>query len=268
MMQNFTGNAIETATFSSPILLTGWSKMPEVGAIVTSYAKKKDAEQALVKAKTHPIKPKEETLPEGTVIIPIILKTDVAGTLEAVEHELKKLTHERVHIKLIQCGVGAISESDIKVALGATDPLVIGFHTKTDALAADLASRNNIAIYDFDIIYKLTEKLDELLKESAPKRRVEEVVGRAKILKVFSSRKQEHVIGGAVADGYMAKKGSFRILRRHVLVGEGVFVNIQTNKQNVERAEAPAEFGAQIETETAFEPAHGDTIECFVTTIV
>jgi len=248
MMQNFTGNAIETATFSSPILLTGWSKMPEVGAIVTSYAKKKDAEQALVKAKTHPIKPKEETLPEGTVIIPIILKTDVAGTLEAVEHELKKLTHERVHIKLIQCGVGAISESDIKVALGATDPLVIGFHTKTDALAADLASRNNIAIYDFDIIYKLTEWLAEEMLHRAPHIEVVEELGQLRVIRFFSQQKERQVIGGRVTRGKIASGAKFKIMRRDTEVGEGRIIELQAQKIKVPEVDEGNECGLQVES--------------------
>src|SRR3989344_1701728 len=125
---------------------------------------------------------KEEVAEGGVITMPVILKTDVAGTLEAIEHELMKLTHERVKLKLVQRGVGAVSESDIKVALGIVDPLIVGFHTKTDALAADLASRNNISIYNFDIIYKLTEWLAEKMLHRAPHINVVENLGELRVI--------------------------------------------------------------------------------------
>ena len=269
IMEDHLGKSLKEATFSTPISLVGFDELPGVGETFRAYKNKREAEAArqLLAPATASVAP--SAAGEGQYSMPVIVRADTTGSLEAILQETARIGDEHGRVSVVQSGIGTISEGDVKTALaGDIHAVVIGFNVRIDPVAEALARERGVRIEMFNIIYKLTEKLDELLKESAPKRRVEEVVGRAKILKVFSSRKQEHVIGGAVADGYMAKKGSFRILRRHVLVGEGVFVNIQTNKQNVERAEAPAEFGAQIETETAFEPAHGDTIECFVTTIV
>src|SRR3989344_9266946 len=244
------GKAIDSATFSSPIRLTGWSGIPAVGALVTSYESKKDAERAIETAKTEPKKglAKEAVVEEGVVTMPIILKKDVAGTLEAIEHELTKLTHERVKLKLVQRGVGAVSESDIKVALGMVDPLIIGFHTKTDALAADLASRNNIAIYDFDIIYKLTEWLAEEMLHRAPHIEVVEELGQLRVIRFFSQQKERQVIGGRVTRGKIASGAKFKIMRRDTEVGEGRIIELQAQKIKVPEVDEGNECGLQVES--------------------
>ena len=250
MMENFMGKAIDSATFSSPIRLTGWSGIPAVGALVTSYESKKDAERAIETAKTEPKKglAKEAVVEEGVVTMPIILKTDVAGTLEAIEHELTKLTHERVKLKLVQRGVGAVSESDIKVALGMVDPLIIGFHTKTDALAADLASRNNIAIHSFDIIYKLTEWLAEEMLRRAPHIETVENLGELRIIRCFSQQKEKQVVGGRVTTGKVATGAKFKIMRRDAEVGEGKIVEVQCQKIKTKEASEGSECGLQVES--------------------
>ncbi len=142
---------------------------------------------------------------------------------------------------------------------------MIGFNVSTDKQAQEAARQHDVRIETFDIIYKLTERLEELLVESRPKRTVEEIVGKAKVLKQFSSRKNEHVIGGTVSEGYLAKKAHVKITRRGAVLGVGKIGNIQSHKQNVDRVESGSEFGAQIEA--PFEIAQGDTIECFTTSL-
>ena len=117
----------------------------------------------------------------------------------------------------------------------------------------------------FDIIYKLTEQIEELLQTERPKRTVEEITGRAKVLKQFSSRKDEHVVGGSVTEGYVARGSSVRVFRRKTVIGVGKIKNLQSHKQNVERVEMGSEFGTQIESN--FEIAQGDALECFTTTL-
>jgi len=264
MMENFTGKPIDSAMFSSPIRLTGWNEIPEVGAVVTAYAKKKDAEEAQANAKAHPITPQEEAAPEGVVIMPIILKTDVAGTLEAIEHELEKLTHERVRIKIIQRGVGALSENDIKVALGATEPILVGFHTKTDALAADLASRNDITIHNFDIIYKLTEWLAEEMLRRAPHVEVVEELGELRVIRFFSQQKDRQVIGGRVTKGKIVNGAKFKIMRRDALIGEGKIIELQAQKIKTSEVSEGSECGLQVESK--FTIAERDVLVPYILT--
>ncbi len=139
---------------------------------------------------------------------------------------------------------------------------MLGFNVGVDPIAEALARERGIRIESFTIIYKLTERLQELLEATAPKRQVETVVGRAKVLKQFSTRKDECVIGGKVLEGYLARKARIRVMRRDVRVGEGKMKNIQSNKQDVDRIEEGREFGAQIIAD--FEIVGGDILECFV----
>lgn len=200
--------------------------------------------------------------------MPIIVRADASGSLEAITHEVAKLGDEFTAIRIIQSGIGNISENDTKTALAATPipATIIGFHVGTDANAREAARQHELRVENFDIIYKLTERLEELLATSAPKRKVEELKGRARVLKTFSSRRDEQTIGGKVTEGYLEKKGLVRILRRKEEIGVGVVAGIQSNKQAVDRIEQDREFGAIISAD--FDILEGDMLECFITKTV
>ncbi|MCE9541383.1 GTP-binding protein, partial [Candidatus Kaiserbacteria bacterium] len=265
IMENHLGKPIKEATFSTPITLVGFDEMPEVGSTFKSY-NKRDAEKARAEfASTQPKKAavvREEESSER-FFLPVVVRADTTGSLEAILQETARLGDEFSRVTIVQSGIGAVSESDVKSALAGSVPgVVIGFNVKTDTMAETLARQNGIRIETFDIIYKLTEKLEELLQTARPKRHIEETVGSAKVLKQFSSRKDEYVVGGKVTSGYLAVKGLVRVIRRGTLVTTGKIRNIQTNKQNADRVSEGSEFGAQIEASA--EIAQGDTIECYI----
>lgn len=251
-IENFLGKSVTEATFSMPVRISGWSEVPAVGAIVKTFEKKRDAEEAA--RKIHVQREADTTTEENSlaaedvVMIPVILKADVAGSLEAVEFEMGKLRHEHVRIKIIHKGIGAISEGDIKIALGAKEPLVIGFHTKTDALAQDLAARSGITIRHFDIIYKLTEWLDAVMKERAPVIEVAERLGELKVLRCFSQQKERQIIGGRVEKGCMTAGTKFKIVRRGEEVGEGRVIELQCQKMKTTEVGEGNECGLQVES--------------------
>lgn len=249
MMSDFSGKAIDSATFSSPIRITGWTSVPNVGAVVRTYAKKKDAEEEVTKIKRIPVVEGEyERKEEGVIVIPLIIKTDVAGTLEAITHEIAKFKHERVRLKLIQKGVGMVSETDIKQALGSTTALVVAFHTKADAPAVDLASRTGVTINHFDVIYKLTEWIEEIVKERAPHIEVVEEIGQLTVLRFFSQQKEKQVIGGKVKSGKILNNSHFKIMRREVEIGEGKVVELQQQKIKCPEVLEGAECGMMVES--------------------
>ncbi len=268
IMENHLGKSIKEATFSTPVTLVGFDEMPEVGATFHMY-NKRDAEQARAKFVAEQPKKADTLRVEGEAekfYLPIIVRADTTGSLEAILQETARLGDDFSRITIVQSGVGAVSEGDVKTALSGTIPgVVIGFNVGIDSQADTLARRDGIKIHTFNIIYKLTEELTEILQTTRPKRTVEDVVGRAKVLKQFSSRKTEHVIGAKVQEGYMETNGSVRIMRRGTFVGNGTFHNIQANKTNVSRVEEGTEFGAQIEA--PHEIALGDTLECFTTRV-
>ncbi len=266
IMENHAGKNITEASFSSPIQLVGFDMLPEVGEEFHAYPSKKDAERARPAA---PLAGKQNAaqpvLAEGEIgpfSLPVIIRADATGSLEAIVQEAAKLGSEHARVHIVQSGIGAISENDVKAAIASETPAaVIGFNVGIDGIASALALQHGINIETFTIIYKLTERLEELLQEGAPKRRVEEVIGRAKVLKQFSTRKDAHVIGGKVSEGFLERGGEVRIMRRNEVIGVGKIKNIQANKEDVGRIEIDREFGAQISA--PFEILPGDTLENF-----
>ena len=266
IMEDFLGKSIKEATFSSPMRVVGFSQVPQVGAKFVSYDKKKDAEKALADNSNNNTedvdsKTDDSDSNDNLIELPLVLVADVLGTLDAIEHEFEKLKNDRVKIRIIKKGVGMISEDDIKTATGKEGTLVIGFNTKVDGQAQNLANRMEIEVKTFDVIYKITEWLEEVIKTRTPKIKVEEKTGEAKILRIFSKTKDKQVLGGKILDGELALKGSVNILRRGENIGKGEIVNLQQSKSNI-KIVTEGEFGAQIQTRT--EIAEGDTLEGFI----
>ena len=268
IMEDHAGKSLKSATFSTPITLTGFDELPAVGETFHSYKNKREAEAVReeLAAKPHEA-PTESHLGSDRYYLPVIIRADASGSLEAIAHEAAKIGDEHAVVSIVQSGIGNISENDVKAAMaGAEHAVLIGFNVTVDPIAMALALQHGVAIETFDIIYKLTEHLDERLAALKPKRNIEEIAGRARVIKQFSSQKEIHVVGGGVTEGYLAKNGNVRIIRRKVTIGTGKILNMQSNKQNVSRVEATSEFGSQIEAK--FEIAEGDILEHFVMTTV
>ena len=267
IMEDHAGKSLKEATFSTPISLIGFDDLPEVGASWKSFRSKRDAEEARNATPVRTQATSTESGEEGErFVLPIIVRADVTGSLEAIAHESAKLNDGRSSVRIVLSGIGTITENDVKMAIAGTMPAtIIGFNVGVERIAADKARLANVVIEHFDIIYKLTERLEELLKETRPKRVVEELLGKAKVLKQFSSRKETHIIGGSVSEGTMVRGASVRVSRRGMVIGLGKIKNMQTNKQDVDRVPEGSEFGAQIES--PFEIAQGDTLECFTTSM-
>lgn len=267
IMESTGGTPLRVATFSSPVRVVGFDELPEVGASFSTLKNKREAEKARPEV-TAPSQDAHVTLSDETehFAMPIIVRADTIGSLEAVKGELARLRDEHSSIRIVQSGIGTISEGDVKTATASTIPAtIIGFNAHVDSIAEEYARQHGIRIELFDIIYKLSERLEELLKESRPKRTVEQTLGRAKVLKQFSSQRDKHVIGGSVLEGYLARGAQVRVIRRTIVVGIGKIKNLQAHKSDVDRVEKGSEFGAQIASQ--MEVAQGDMLECFTTTI-
>ena len=267
-IENFLGKQVAEASFSSPIQITGFDVLPPVGATFHSYPTKKEAESAQatlretrekegvkVSARTIPLAP-------DALIVPIVLKSDVGGTLEAIEKEIGKIERERVLIKIIAKGVGAIGENDAKLAAGAPGAIIIGFHTKVERSAVDVAERFEITIKTFDIIYELSEWLEGELDKRTPKVIGEELVGTLKVLKTFSSTKHKQVIGGKVTLGHLELGAQVKIMRRDTEIGRGKIVELQSQKIATKTVDEGSECGMMVEAKIEIVP--GDILEAFV----
>ncbi|MFA5936673.1 MAG: translation initiation factor IF-2 [Candidatus Paceibacterota bacterium] len=264
IMEDFKGKMISEATFSSPVSLVGFCKMPKIGALFKSFKNKKEAEKYAECCECKKINPcclsvgKKEN---NKLIIPIILKADISGSIEAIEKEINKIQNENAEFKIIQKGVGPIGESDIKTISGCDNVLVIGFNVKIDKSAVELASKRGITISFFDIIYKMTEWLEIEMENRRPKIETTETTGSAKILKVFSRTKERQIVGGKVLKGRIILDKIVKILRRDFEIGRGKIVNLEKNKTKAREVEEGAEFGMMVESK--IEIVEGDVIESF-----
>jgi len=267
IMENFLGKPIKEATFSSPILLVGFESMPLVGSTFESFNSKKEAENyiEMVKNETvNKINYKGATPPTGKVI-PIIIKTDVVGAMEALEKEINKLNNDEISYKIISFGVGSINESDLKMANVNKDTIVVGFNTKMDNGARDLNETLKVNVETFDIIYKLTDWLKIIIEDRKPKIETVEVTGSLKILRTFGSTKDRQVVGGKVIQGRIVNGGMVRIMRRDFEIGHGKIIELQHNKIKAKEVLEENECGVQVETKLAI--ATGDVLEAFIITI-
>ena len=268
IIENFLGRIINEATFSSPIRLIGFDKMPRIGAEFKSFKTKKEVEKYIREfnssrsdrgnSKRSDLFPSED----GTKkIIPIILKADIAGSIEAIEKEINKIRNENAEFKIVQKGVGPISESDIKTISGGENILVIGFNVKIDKSAVELADKRSITISFFDIIYKMTEWLEGEMEKRRPRIETIETTGSSKVLKVFSRTKERQIVGARVLKGRMILDKIVKIMRRDFEIGRGRIVNLEKAKMKVKEVEEGTEFGMMIESK--IEISEGDMIESF-----
>ncbi len=266
ILEDFRGKKLKEATFSSPVTIVGFSAIPPVGAPFTTVTSKKVAEET---AREHAIfarelssidaTPSEEDLRFG---IPVVVKADVVGSLEAIKVAIMQHDTEHTRIHIVRAGVGSISEADVKAVGTAKHALIVGFNVGVDSAAEELAGRLTVPITRFRIIYELIDWLPNAIRERRPARSVEEVVGTAKVLKFFSRTKDVTLVGCRMVSGGFNEHATVRIIREEKEVGRGVVLTIQQARTTLAHIEQ-GEFGAQIESDA--NPSPGDTLYCLET---
>lgn len=260
IMENHEGKTIREASLSTPVRIVGFNEIPVVGSEFTVVANKKAAEQAVSDAANAiPVDQSINRAPRLPVV-PVLIKADALGTIEAIEHELEKFETDRIIVKVVGTGVGDISTLDVQNVGATENAIVVGFNVKVERAAEDVAERINVEIKTFDIIYELSDWLTEALKERTPTQKEEVITGSVKILKHFSVQKNTHVMGGRVDEGVIKLGQKVQILRRDIEIGKGVIKNLQQAKSDVKEV-SEGEFGMQLETKT--EITAGDYLKPF-----
>lgn len=265
IMEDFLGKKITEASFSSPVRIVGFDDLPRAGSVFESFVSKKEAEKKvsefLEQNKKTPIKITEQSEDSDEICIRVMIKAEVAGAMDAIEHEIKKIKSDKVKIKIVGSGIGDIAENDVKLASGRNPATIIGFAVSVDSSAKDLAERSGVEIQVFDIIYKIGEWLGEKVAEKTPKVMVEETTAKVKILKVFSSLKDKHIIGGRVENGTVSVGQEAKIIRKEQEIGKGKIKELQQQKEKTSEVREGVEFGCQFQSEMI--PAPGDKLEIF-----
>lgn len=259
IMEDFRGQTIRSAGPSTPVGVVGFSSIPAAGTAFSVVDKKKEAEARATgnEAETGTATTRPQ---HGLPIIPILIKADVLGSLEAIEHEIEQFSSDRIAIKVIGANIGPVTHSDVQFASATKNAIIVGFNVSIDRQAKELAERDNVEIDTFSIIYELSEWLETTLANKTPKKEEAIDTGSAKLLKHFSTQKNTHVIGGRMESGIIKLGQKIRIERRSVVVGTGTIKNIQQYKQETKQIEE-GEFGMQLETKADIAP--GDILYAY-----
>ena len=258
------GKLVDELSFSSPVQIVGWDKMPTIGEEFKTFLKKDEALAfaAPTSGKADiPIQIQSD-IKKNFSFLPMVLKADTAGSLDAVTGELKKLSRERIAPQVILSGIGGINENDVKSAIAATGAIIIGFNTKVEPRVILLAERSGITILVFNVIYELTDKIKELLSEREPRMEIETIIGISKVLKLFGITKGRQIIGGRVLSGQIKRGSIVKIIRRETELGVGKVKELQQSKIATDSVNEGVEFGAMIESK--IEVAPGDILDAVI----
>ena len=197
--------------------------------------------------------------------LPVVIKTDVHGSLEAIKVALDKLATDQVKVRILTGGVGALSESDISLA-AASQAIVVGFNVRAIPQARDLARRDGIEIRYHSIIYELIDEIKSAMSGLLSPDKQEEFIGYAEIREVFSVSKLGKVAGCFVTEGIIRRGCSVRLLRDNIVIHEGSLKTLKRFKDEVKEVKDGMECGMAFENYSDIQ--QGDVIECFEVTEV
>jgi translation initiation factor IF-2 len=260
--EDFRGKSIETAQASSPVQVVGFDEEPTIGSSFDSFTDKSEA-RAAAKAFSKSSDSQQRTRQSSDAFtIPVLVKADVAGTIDAVIHEIDKLQSDQAELDIVQTGVGDITEDDIRsVASEEKSGLAVGFNVKATRSAHTVAGRRNVAVKTAPIIYDLIEWLESAVAERTPTITVKSVLGKARILKNFSSKQKMQVVGGEVVSGTLQNSSGITIYRNENELAEGEIIELQQQRAETDKVKSGQEFGANIRSQVDIAP--GDIIESF-----
>jgi len=258
-MENPQKEVVLRALPGDPIKLWGFDEPPVVGEILKVFENYKTAENQIVKkTKEKNIK---EALPEGAVLLNIVLKTDCFSSREAIEEILRKIPQEKVRINFLKKEIGDIGEKDVEMAkdFKAT---IIGFRVKLGPTARKIILREKIRILNFEIIYELVEGVrKEMLRVTEPEI-VRVNLGKIKVLKEFINKGNRQIVGGRVIEGEIKKSSFIEIWRNEELIGKVKLINLQKNKKDVNICKKGEEVGLMVEGNEKIN--EGDVLIIFV----
>jgi translation initiation factor IF-2 len=273
-MFDYYGNPVREAEPATAVEVLGLEELPEVGdafQVVTDTAKAKqivmyreakNREQSLARGARVSLEQLHEQLREGDVKeLNIVLKTDVGGTAEVLAEMLQKLSTEKVRIRVISKGVGAITESDVLLA-SASEAIIVGFNVRPERQATAAAEKEQVDIRLHTIIYELTDEIKKAMTGMLEPVFKEVFRGRAGVLQVFRISKVGTVAGCMVNEGTITRDSQVRLLRDNVVIHTGKIDALKRFKNDVSEVKQGFECGISLVNYQDIK--QGDVIEAFV----
>lgn len=260
------GSNISERSFSSPVNICGWNTPPRVGADFYAVKNKKEAEQKIKEFNTT-LEREPERLSRnnnGDIRnIPIILKTDTIGSIEAIQQEIKKIAerHPENCFYFVTAEAGQITEKDVQTANINVETLLLGFNTSIHQSAKKISDNLPIKPKFFSIIYELTEWIEDYVERTRELKETEKEHGNLKILKHYSSNKKGHVLGGIVKSGTVSKDDRVKLIRKDEQIGQGRIKDLQKQKTPANSVTEGQECGIMLDS--PIEPNEGDFLSAF-----
>ena len=272
-MMDETGSSITEAGPSIPVEIQGLTEVPPAGEEVMVLADERKAREIalfrqgkfrdvkLAKQQAAKLENMFEGLGEGELKnLPVIIKTDVQGSQEALVQSLVKLSTSEVRVQVVHAAVGGISESDVNLAV-ASKAVIIGFNTRADASARKLAETNGIDIRYYNIIYDAVDDVKAALSGMLAPEKREQVIGMVEIRQVFMVSKVGAIAGCLVVDGMVKRTSSVRLLRNNVVTWTGELDSLKRYKDDAKEVKAGMECGLSLKGYNEIQV--GDMLEIF-----
>lgn len=267
------GKAISEAGPSIPVEIQGLTEVPVAGEEVMVMADERKAREIglfrqgkfrdvkLAKQQAAKLENMFDQMAEGEVKnLPIIVKTDVQGSLEALVNSLQKLSTSEVRVQVVHSAVGGITESDVNLAV-ASKAVIIGFNARADAQARKLAESNGVDIRYYNIIYDAIEEIKAALSGMLAPEKRETVTGQVEIRQVILVSKVGAIAGCLVTDGVVKRSSSVRLLRNNIVVWTGEIESLKRFKDDAKEVRAGLECGLSLKNYNDIQV--GDTLEVF-----
>ncbi|MGD0189857.1 MAG: translation initiation factor IF-2 [Rhizomicrobium sp.] len=273
LLINDRGETVDTAGPSEPVEVLGLSAVPEAGdefvvvesdsraREVTEYRARKRRESRQSSSSRQTLDQLLKSRKDGEKrLLPLVIKADVQGSVEAIQGALAKLGNDEVGAHVLQAGVGGITESDVILAQ-ASGAAIIGFNVRANNQARERARRDGVEIRYYNIIYNVVDDVKATLSGLLAPETREKFLGNAEILEVFTISKVGKVAGCRVTEGVVRRGSKVRLIRDHVVVHEGELSTLKRFKDEVREVQTGQECGMSFANYQDIQK--GDVIECY-----
>lgn len=273
LMKDDKGKAIKSAGPSVPVEITGLDDVPqagdEVNAVEDERMAKNLADQRRERQRQEILTANArvnlddlfQQISEGTKVLNVIVKADVAGSAEAVKASLLKLSNEEVKVAVIHTAVGGITESDVMLA-AASNAIIVGFNVRPDKNALDSAERNKVDIRTHRIIYEIIDEIEAAMKGMLAPTYREVLLGHAEVRQTIHVPNVGTIAGSYVLDGKITRQSQIRIVRDGIVIFEDKISSLRRFKDDVKEVAAGYECGVGLEKFNDIK--EGDTLEAFI----
>jgi len=263
----------KTAGPSIPFELIGLSAVPEAGLEIVavenerqardivSYRKEKERQNGVTSDKRASLEDLFADMKSGIAEVPVLIKGDVTGSVEAMADSLVKAGTDDVKVKLIHKGIGGITESDIMLA-SAANAIVIGFNVRPETKARKLAAQEGVDVRFYKVIYDAIDEIKLAMAGKLTPDKVEKVTGSADVREVFISPKVGAVAGSYITDGFVNRGSRVRVLRAGVMIHDGTLASLRRFKDDVKEVKSGYECGIGVEKFN--DVKEGDTFEFYI----